>query len=214
MKKNILYLLVIVLFATACEEEFEPGATATLDFAGEWYYELQGEDGTTYWTYDYGYYPLLTYNSSANVANEIWFSDQGALGVKAKFNLLGTQGSFTGPDAVCTDLVMDWAPETTEVDGEQFTVLVDDYAIAEILEGKILPGAATVWQDKEHAKSDSLYLKFELSNATFTFTNKKYTKDGDDYYEMELNPGYTKGDVLDILVFSGHKQTGWEVYIK
>ena len=226
------------MLAASCEEEFEPGSTNTVEFAGQWLYELQASDGTViYDIYDtYPNYgggdPFLTYNSSDNKANEVWFDDQGWNGlIRAKFSIEGTSESFKS-GIVVNELILG-TPEVAEedmVDGKQVVLnSVGDYFLAEIVEAKIIPGAATVWADPQKSTTDSIYVKFAFHGADFHFTVKQNVKVSyvdriiptvppSDSITYDTSYVYVRDadffDVLapeDTLIITGHRYTGWEV---
>ena len=76
--KKVLYFaaLLFAITLTSCEKE-DMGGTATESLAGQWY--VQGnvvEDGQVIEDpYGIGRFIILTYNTSANNANEIWIDD-------------------------------------------------------------------------------------------------------------------------------------------
>lgn len=76
--KKVLYFaaLLFAITLTSCEKE-DMGGTATESLAGQWY--VQGnvvEDGQVIVDpYGIGRFIILTYNTSANNANEIWIDD-------------------------------------------------------------------------------------------------------------------------------------------
>jgi hypothetical protein len=77
----ILSLLCCVVF-TSCEKD-EIGGTATQNMAGQWYVTIDAVDdagnpidgGEDY--FGVGRVMLLTYNTAANDANQMWIDDQG-----------------------------------------------------------------------------------------------------------------------------------------
>lgn len=220
MKRIIKYFVfsVFVLVLFSCEQEYTVENTATAGFAGEWYYQLILSDGTVYWDYWYEGPTFNTYNSADNTPNELWFDDNEELGVKALLQISGEPTSFTGTGGINLSVVSE--PDSIPVAaGVPLSVLVDDYAYVELLEGKILKNAARVWQDKEQAVADSIYLKFQFSSATFNYTSRQVDRLEEDgstttFYVWEKDANYyTVGEVLDTLIWAGHRQTGWEVYL-
>lgn len=74
MKKYILLFSVIIAsFAiTGCNDDIEPGGTATQAMAGDWYVTLTDENGED----QLGDLNMLfTYNTAANVPTEMFFDD-------------------------------------------------------------------------------------------------------------------------------------------
>lgn len=64
-------LLIISFLITGCEKD-EAGGTATQNMAGEWWVQIKV--GNSLVVPDY--FKMLSYNTSANVANEMWLDDQ------------------------------------------------------------------------------------------------------------------------------------------
>jgi len=83
--KKVLYfatLLFCAVFTTSCEKE-EVGSTATESMAGQWYVTADAVDESGNLVYadadlfGIGRFMLLTYNTSANSANEMIITDLG-----------------------------------------------------------------------------------------------------------------------------------------
>ncbi len=80
--KKLLYLCIAVLSMAfvSCEKD-EIGGTATESLAGEWYVTVDAVDnqGNTVYEdiYGLGKFLMNTYNTSANVANQMWVDDKG-----------------------------------------------------------------------------------------------------------------------------------------
>lgn len=70
--KRIIYIAIalITLAFTSCEKE-DVGGTATQAMSGDWV--MTFTDGTNSWTAPHA----LTFNTSANLPDEIWVSDAG-----------------------------------------------------------------------------------------------------------------------------------------
>ena len=107
MKKILLSLVILTgaLFAS-CEKE-EIGGTATQSLAGDWvctvYLGSVTDEGTD-WTAIYGL-DLLTYNTSANVSNELWLNDSKSFwGTLCKVNCNAGALTFGVKDSIYTDL--------------------------------------------------------------------------------------------------------------
>jgi len=210
-------MFVLVLFS--CEQEYTVENTAMVSYAGEWYYELQEETGDLIYEYDYHGPVMLTHNDADNSSDKLWIDDQGwSIPVRALVNISGTPESFTASSGVNRLKVSD--PDSIPVaGGVPLAVVVDDYAIVEVLDGKILKDAAKVWQDKEKAVSDSIFLLLKFSAATFNYTSREINRTEEDgstttYYIWEEDANfYQVGDPVDTLIIAGHRQTGWEVYL-
>ena len=93
--KKVLYFAALLFCAgmTSCEKE-EIGGTATESMAGQWLVRADAVDdngvaiegGENYFGLDgEGYSIMLTYNTSANNANEMWIDDMGEYNVAAAY---------------------------------------------------------------------------------------------------------------------------------
>ena len=81
MKKSIFIMMIFAgMFFSACEKD-EVGGTATQALAGEWYVTASQVDDNLDVVYDdlfgMGQFMVNTYNTAANVADEMWVSDMG-----------------------------------------------------------------------------------------------------------------------------------------
>ena len=225
MKTIYKGLIAIFLLAVlgGCQEEFDPGSTEAVQFAGEWFYQVQLNDGTVLSDYDYHGDPVLTYNTSDNLPDEIWIDDQDTwpLYMKAKAKVDGESSSFTGTGVSPNEIAIAYygIPEAPEADGVAVTDTMDyDYAAIELLEGEILEDAAKVWQDKEQAPADSIRIRVVGHAAVFHYTSKAINFSNEDttytYYILERDTDFLELLFpLDTIIYSGHKQTGWEVYL-
>ncbi len=80
MKKLTIYTLLISvsLFWAACQEDPEPGGTATQDVAGEWWVTYYIDDGAgNLVDISGGYLKAMTFNTADNTADKLWVSDLG-----------------------------------------------------------------------------------------------------------------------------------------
>jgi hypothetical protein len=77
MKKITLYLLVVcTLLFVSCQEDPEPGGTATEDVAGEWWVGYYIDDGSgNLIDIGGGYYKAMTFNTASNKADSLWVTD-------------------------------------------------------------------------------------------------------------------------------------------
>ena len=149
---------------TSCEK-IEVGGTATQALAGEWYVtanvvdenlEVLAED-----FFGMGQFHVNTYNTAANVPNEIWVDDLGnfwEFKVKATANV--DNYTFSTPDSVANAYY-------------DCKVLIEG--------GKILPGAATTPHGTA-ADSIVFYVSFDddpypatYGYAKYQFTGYRYT---------------------------------------
>lgn len=93
MKKLFYTLLTVSIMAgfASCSKE-EPGGTAVQNMSGEWRVFVDGIDTEGNIVeedpWELGLYDLLTYNTNANLSNEMYLDDFGALwGVKIKVDV-------------------------------------------------------------------------------------------------------------------------------
>ena len=94
--KAFVLLFTVSLFVS-CDEggEPDPGATATVEMAGDWYVKLlvNGID-----IYGIGYYQFSTYNTAANNGTEMWFDDHELWPSKVKASINLSSLTFSGAD--------------------------------------------------------------------------------------------------------------------
>jgi hypothetical protein len=218
MMKHSL-LIVLVLTVCSCEKTFTPENTAMVGFAGEWYYKLFTIGGEEIYDYDYEGPLMMTYNSSENVPGKLWVDDNlYTFPLKALMDISGSPGSFTGTGGINL-AVIPYPDSIPAAAGVPLSVLVDDFVYVEIMEGKILKDAARVWQDKEQAVTDSLYLVLKFSNAILYYTSREAVVQNEDgtrttvYIWERDEDSYQVGEALDTFIVAGHRQTGWEVYL-
>jgi len=218
---NALKLLILfIIFNYQCSE-FEPGGTNTEEFAGSWYFQIY--DNQNHQLLDYGYeddYLLLTYNTSRNKPGEIWIEDEKVIPLKAKFQLIGNSSYFKGEDVFSLNEYIMKQPLKKDAinlnNGDTINVYVQ-FLYAKLLEGKILPNAATLWKDLQKAKADSIYLKFVFVDGYLQWIVNKIISVKDTitdtiiYFTPSQN-FYIFGDPIDTLIIQGHRQTGWEVH--
>ncbi len=76
--KKLLYLFVVALAFSSCEKD-KVGGTATESLAGEWYVTASQVDDNLEVVWDdlfgVGQFFVNTYNTAANVSDEMWVSD-------------------------------------------------------------------------------------------------------------------------------------------
>ncbi len=159
-KAKYLVLLTMCAIMASCEKE-EIGGTATQALAGEWYVTADAinTDGSI-WGEDpfgIGKFHVNTYNTAANVPNEIWVDDLGnfwEFKVKASSNV--NNYTFSTPDSVANAYY-------------DCKVLIED--------GKILPGAATTPHGTA-ADSIVFYVSFSDDDLPATYGFAKYKISG------------------------------------
>lgn len=144
MKRNLKYLMGILVFSmlllfVSCDEtgDDNPGATSIEDMAGDWYVTtfINGSQLV-------GYKLITTYNTAANVKNEMWVNDNK--------NIWQFKAKST----------VDYANKTFS--GTKLASKVGDYEITvNITDGKILKGQATTTGGNP---SDSIHFNIEFSD--------------------------------------------------
>ena len=118
---------------------------------------------------------IQIYNTADNVLNVIWLDDhEDMFPLKSKFQLTGDATSFKSSsddfatldnNIYSTEDLPSPAPTAT---GQTVTEDEKWYIKATLLEGKIIPGAATSVGGNV---SDSLYIKIKLYSGTATYTS-------------------------------------------
>lgn len=147
--KKAIYLLLMAVCAvmTSCEKE-EIGGTATQALAGEWYVTADAVDeyGNVLEEdfFGIGHFHVNTYNTAANVPNEIWVDDLGNFWeFKVKASADVNNCTFCTPDSVAN-------------------VYYDCKVLIE--GGKILPDAATT---PHGTAADSIVFYVSFNDDTY-----------------------------------------------
>ena len=221
MKNKIIYLLLIAVFSvsiTSCEEDLEIFDSNTLDYSGTFYYELYDDASELQWPYIHAQ-SMMLYNTSANVANEIWFEnfDAGSLHIKSKFFLNGTSESFQSSSMNFADLPNNEAAiaaPSTKPTGLGESVSVDREYIRNAIEaGNITVNGETTVSGNP---VDGIYIKFKMLSGTVNFTSYSIPVAERADPEVEqfdwLYESATYDSTLDeSWIFSGHRKTGFAV---
>ncbi len=100
MKKILLIFsaFVVTMAFVSCLKTKDPGATAAVNMANEWWVTL--DQGGTQDVYGIGYFKIATYNTSEN-NNQLWVDDmQNGYGVKAIVTADYSNLTFSGSQAV------------------------------------------------------------------------------------------------------------------
>ena len=162
--KKVKYLLLMAICAimVSCEKE-EIGGTATQSLAGEWYVTVDAVDekGKLVYTgeevFGMGQFHVNTYNTAANVPNEIWVDDLGNFWeFKVKASADVNNYTFNTPDSVANAYY-------------DCKVLIEG--------GKILPGAATTPHGTA-ADSIVFYVSFDDDPYPAAYGYAKYKISG------------------------------------
>jgi hypothetical protein len=105
MKKYFLLIVLGSLLFSACDKkpEFEEENSVTIAMAGEWYVHYDHKDyGPD--AFGVGLLPVMTYNTSGNVATHMWLSDNGSFwngpGYLVKIPIDLSTSTFGGTDTV------------------------------------------------------------------------------------------------------------------
>ena len=155
-KTSAILSLLFFLSFTACDEggDPDPGATSTVEMAGDWYVQFL-VDGVD--VYNLGYTKITTYNTAANDGTEIWIDDnQNTWWFKVKCPVNTSNLTFSG-----TGLYSN----------------VDDYEVdVDISNGIIVKDGATTSGGNT---SDSIYFEAVFSDdPTTTYQLVGYKRTG------------------------------------
>jgi hypothetical protein len=137
MKKLILILTIGIFLFSSCQKVKDPGATAAVKVANEWWVTLD-LDGTQD-VYGIGHFKIATYNTSAN-DNNIWIDDY-ENGWDVKFKTPVDYNTLTF--------------STTAAQNEYYNITVN------LTDGKILPKAG---HSRSGNVADSIHMKVEFSD--------------------------------------------------
>lgn len=139
MKKLSLIIssILVVILVQSCQKEKDPGATAAVKVANEWWVTL--DKGTTKDVYGIGHFKIATYNTSAN-DNHIWIDDyENGWDVKFKAKVDYQNLTFSADSA----------------QNEYYNIKINE------TDGKILPNAG---HSKSGIVADSIHMKIEFSD--------------------------------------------------
>lgn len=157
---------------TSCFEELDNWESETFEYSGRYIIKLMSEDMQD--TYVDGS-EIQIYNTADNVQNIIWLDDhEDVFPLKSKFQLTGDATSFKSSSDDFETLDNNIystedlpSPAPTAI-GQNVTEDEKWYIKATLLEGKIIPGAATSVGGNV---TDSLYIKIKLYSGTATYTS-------------------------------------------
>jgi hypothetical protein len=222
--KKIFYILIIVVCAvfTSCENDPEIWNSETYDYSGRFVYALYDEDGETeYLSVEdvQGYYEveLQIFNTSANTANEVWIENVNGnafgLGFKAKLSLTGSSESFfASTEAVNLHSELENNEDDPTALGQTASG-VEWYARIKVLDGKILPKAATSIGGNT---VDSIYLKIAFLSDEITFVSVEkdralWANPNVPEYEWKHDPAQNEYDDTsdEIYILKGYRYTGF-----
>lgn len=216
MKKIGYYLLLTTfLFSlSSCFEDIDNWNSEVFDYSGKFVFKLMSEDGSETYV-DYGP-ELMIYNTADNLSDVIWVDDGAdVFPLKNKFQIVGDASSFKSlnDDFDKVDFNIYSIEELPESDPEsegQTITEPRDYIKAVILDGKILPMAAT---SPGGNSADSLYIKIKLYSGEATYTSKKLPEASwADPAVPEYAWGFTSAshdaDSDETYVIAGYRYTG------
>lgn len=204
------------LFLTSCQQDVEVWDSATLNYSGRYVIKLMNEDMSKLY-HDYDGSEVMIYNTSSNVANEMWLEDMEHLfPLKSKFVFAGNVNSFkskdTDFDKLTNNLFAIGLPSNVPTAEGQTLEQKRDYLRASVLEGKIIPNAVTT---KGGNISDSLYVKIKLYSGSVVFSSKKKPEKE---WQIPSIPEYlwvlstVKYDASmdETIVIGGYRYTGYQ----
>lgn len=177
MKNRFIYfILVFVGFSFAsCDEELEIWDSETLEYSGRYVVEVTDISGAdpVVWTELADGYEIEIFNTAKNLANEVWLYDHGYIfPMQVKAYLSGTASSFQSESLTFADLgdnIEAISLPAVPPAGLGETVTEDQsYTRVAVVEGKVLPGAATTIGGNV---SDSLYMKLRFLSGSITFNS-------------------------------------------
>lgn len=162
MRKYLLYIPLLALVFSACDlkEDFEVEKSKVVEAAGQWFvmynHETYGED-----PFGAGFTALKTFNTSANLDNEIWLTDEGNFwedGYKVKIPVNIENMTFGSEDTL-----------VNAVDGYEISMIIKN--------GKIIKNASV---QPSGAVTDSIYFEvwFEDLEESTGIANDKLLVSG------------------------------------
>ncbi|BAX79460.1 lipid-binding protein [Labilibaculum antarcticum] len=215
--KTLLYILAVGFIGlTACDDtELEDWDSAVLDYSGTYLYQVSDLDGNLLVDYD-NEDKLEFYNTSADVANELWIDDHDKVfELRSKFFFDGDASSFASKSIAFADLTNNEkaivVPEDKPLKLDTITVVARDYIRAAIVEGKIVKNGATTIGENI---TDSLYVSIVLYSGTVSFKSEavpvEYRSNPDkEEFQWVLDDVVYDATKDDSYLISGHRYTGF-----
>ncbi|MCK9437043.1 MAG: hypothetical protein M0Q12_07550 [Synergistaceae bacterium] len=218
MKKVIYFLSVFTLLTfTSCMEELDNWESETFEYSGRFDFKLMSEDMSET-IVDHDGYEMQIYNTVDNVENVVWLDDHGDIfPLKCIFELTGNASSFKSSTVDFSQLKnniysTDELPSPSPTASGQ-TVDVEEqwYIRAAILDGKIIPGAATTPGGN---KADSLYIKIKLFSGTATYESfevaESVWQDPEiPEFKWKFKSAVHDPDLDETYVVAGYRYTGY-----
>lgn len=194
--KNILYLfLLAAVVFTSCDtkEEWEQINSKAVDYAGEWYFAVKS--GSNIYK-DYDGNKLLTYNTSADLENEIWIDAVGPeFTCKTKVNFTGSIENFVGKASANVYVLS--KPNAIAGDGEN--AVLKQYDNITITKGKVIKDGA---KSKTGITVDSIYME---ATATYYVSNFSSVASGSDWVWSKVS----ETTETRTFVIGGHMVSGF-----
>ncbi|MBF6596656.1 MAG: hypothetical protein ITF98_00305 [Fermentimonas sp.] len=218
MKKIVFLFSVISLLFTfsSCQEGLDNWNSETYEYSGRFVFKLMSEDMSVTYV-DYPDSEIQLYNTAENVVNNVWIDDHGGVfPLKSKFEFSGDASAFKSvtedfeqlpENLLSTEDVPSEAPTAV---GQTFTEEEQWYIKATILEGKILPDAATSIGGN---MADSLYLKIRLYSGAATFTSYEISEalradPNVPEFEWRFTSAVPNPEMEETYVIGGYRYTG------
>ena len=214
MKLKNIYLFVIMALAFgSCSDDIEIWDSATLDYSGTYVCQVLNADGSV--SDDYS--KIDIYNTDANVADQIWFTDHDKwLEITSKFFLTGDASNFASKSLSYDDLPINHSmvkvPETKPTAAGKTTVENIWGAKTALVEGKILSKAMTTIGGN---LTDSIFMKVVFLYGDVTFKSQEVAeayRANPDVAEFEWifdSSVYDATSEDEIYIYSGHRYTGF-----
>jgi len=234
MKKTILYLGIVAylaIAATSCNEKLDNWYSATRSYDGRFVVAATCQEHPSKNAIIEKGNEIYLYNTAANVANEIWLEDvTSKFPLKSKFKLNGTPDGFSGAETA--DNIKSNSFIYNSTSGEyilfdksnkadfpvatavgQIATGYQEYIRATLVEGKILPKAATTPGGNV---SDSVYIKLTLITDNVKFISSlvpesDWAKPGVPEYAWTQQAGSNSVDASkdEHWTLAGYRYTGY-----
>lgn len=222
MKKFYILSIIGCLAFSACDQDIDIWDSETLDYSGRFVFELYDENQQNVYAEYANGFEIQLFNTSNNVANEIWIDDIYHLfPLKSKFFLEGDASSFksknTDFDQLTNNEYSFTFPSGNPTSANDQVKMPQYYLFSYINEGKIITEGATTIGGNQ---ADSIYIKLTLYNGTVYFKSvlipENERTDPNIAYKWEIDKVTAELDEDDpnmkkteTYVISGHRYTGY-----
>jgi len=170
MKKLIYSLAVLFVLLISCDvkEDYEQINSKAVEYAGQWYFTVTSSDGATvYKIYDNT--TLITYNTSDDLATEIWIDDQsGFFPSKFKAVLNGNLEMFSAARSENEYFDSDTVEPAEATSIGLVSTVIQPFNAFEVVSGSILKDVATT---KTGNIVDSIFLSIYAYQDIYTFNS-------------------------------------------